>query len=71
MPALPEVLSHSEAQKIPSPLVLQIQKVKNVAVPPGKQHQPSPSKRLLKLVLTDGHKNISVVETEGPVEKLR
>ena len=68
---MPDIAVHSEPVKIQGPLVLQVQKVKNVAVPSGKQHQPSPSKRLLKLLLTDGHRNISAAETDGPVERLR
>ena len=57
--------------QLQGPLVLQLQKVKNVAVPSSKQHQASPNKRLLRLLLTDGHTSLSAVETEGPVEKLR
>ena len=53
------------------PLVLQLQKVKNVAVPSTKQLLPSPSKRLLRLQLTDGHTTLSAVETEGPQRGLR
>ena len=53
------------------PLILQIQKIKNVAVPSGKQHDASPSKRLLRLVVTDGHVNIGAVETDGAVAALR
>lgn len=52
-------------------LVLQIQRVKNVAVPSEKQHNPSPSKRLLRLQLSDGHMSISAAEIEGPIERLR
>lgn len=61
----------SDALKVEGPMVLQIQRIKNVAVPSGKQHDPSPSKRLLRLHLTDGHTNFSAIEIEGPIEKLR
>lgn len=71
-PCLQEEIRHGGPHKINnSPLILQIQKVKNVAVPSDKQHNPSPSKRLLRLQLTDGHITISATEIDGPVEKLR
>lgn len=53
------------------PIVLQIQKVKNVAVPSTKQHNPSSAKRLMRLQLTDGKVSISAVETEGAIDKLK
>ena len=57
--------------QVKGPIVLQIQKVKNIAVPSTKQYHPSPSRRLLRLHLTDGHVYCSAVETEGAVENLR
>lgn len=57
--------------QVKGPIVLQIQKVKNVALPSTKQYHPSPSRRLLRLQLTDGHVYCSAVETEGAVDSLR
>ena len=57
--------------QVEGPIVLQVQKVKNVAVPSSKQHLPSPSRRLLRLQLTDGHVYCSAVETGGAVDTLR
>lgn len=71
-PTLSEQICHGGPHKINNfPLVLQIQRVKNVAVPSGKQHDPSPNRRLLRLQLTDGHVTISATEIDGPIEKLR
>ena len=52
-------------------MVLQIQRVKNVAVPSTKQHLPSPNRRLLRLQVTDGQEYISAVESDGAIDKLR
>lgn len=67
-PVLPKCPSHKIER---SPMVLQIQKIKNVAVPSAKQGHHSSSKRLLRLELTDGHAYISAAEIEGPIDKLR
>ncbi len=60
-----------KTHRVDGPIVLQVQRVKNVAVPSNKQHDPSPSKRLLRLQLSDGHTHIGAAEIEGPIEKLR
>lgn len=44
------------------PLILQIQKVRNVAVPKAKENDTSASDRLLRLTLTDGKISFSALE---------
>lgn len=68
-PSLP-VMAGKKRHQLVGPLILQLQKVKNVAVSPSKQNSQS-SKRFLRLELTDGHKNISAVELQGPIDQLR
>ena len=70
-PSLSEDLTHGRAHLVEGALVLQIQKIKNVSVPSGKQHDPLPNKRLLRLLLTDGHSSIDALEVEGSLERLR
>lgn len=69
--ALSEDISRNLVSEIKGPIVLQIQRVKNIAVPSTKQHNPSPSRRLLRVQLTDGHVHVSAVEFEGPINNLR
>lgn len=45
-----------------TPLVLQIQKVRNVAVPKAQETETSASARLLRLSLTDGKATFSALE---------
>ena len=52
-------------------MVLQIQKVSNVAVPTSKHHDDSCKKRLLKLQLTDGHNYYHAIEYGSPIPHLR
>ena len=52
-------------------MVLQIQKVSNVAVPTAKHHDDSCKKRLLKLQLTDGHTYCHAIEYGLPIPHLR
>jgi len=68
-PSLPSMGS-KKGQQVVGPLILQIQKVKNVAVSSSKQNAQT-NKRFLRVELTDGHKNISAVELEGPIGQLR
>ena len=68
---LSEDISRNLLSEVSGPVVLQIQKIKNVATPSTKQYDPSPSKRLLKLQLTDGRVHVTGVEFEGPVNSLR
>ena len=72
-PSLPEgfVQGVPTSKSFHQPLVFQIQKVKNVALPSSKQQDSSPSKRLLRLQLTDGHTTLSATEVDGPIERLR
>lgn len=69
--ALSEDISRNLTSEVNGPIVLQIQKVKNIAVPSRQQHDPSPSKRLLRLQLTDSHVLVSAVEFNGPINNLR
>ena len=62
-------MGNKKRQQVEGPLILQIQKVKNVAVSSSKQN--SSSKRFLRIELTDGHTSVSAVELEGPIEHLR
>ena len=68
-PSLP-AMGSKRRQQVAGPLILQIQKVKNVAVPSSKQNSQT-SKRFLRVELTDGQKNISAMELEGPIGQLR
>ena len=70
-PSLPPDINRKRQHMIEGPLVLQVHKVKNAAVPSSKQHDSSSIKRLLRLQLTDGHAYISAIELEGPIPKLR
>lgn len=47
---------------IDSPVVLQIQKVRNVAVPKAHENDPNASVRLLRLNVTDGKMTFSALE---------
>uniref|UniRef100_A0A1X7UYY3 RecQ mediated genome instability protein 1 OB-fold domain-containing protein n=1 Tax=Amphimedon queenslandica TaxID=400682 RepID=A0A1X7UYY3_AMPQE len=66
--SLPEL---SKNREINGKLVLQIQKVSNVAVPTSKHHDDSCKKRLLKLQLTDGHNYCHAIEYGSPIPHLR
>ncbi len=68
---LPGDVIHSQTGEVKGPCVLQMQRIKNVAVSSTKQHLPSPSKRLLRLQLTDGKEYISALETDGYIDKLK
>ncbi len=69
--SLPVDAIRSLTGKVVGPLVLQIQKVKNVAMPSTKQHLPSPNRRMLRLQLTDSGEYMSAIESDGPIDKLR
>ena len=69
--ALSEDISRNLINEVSGPIVLQIQKIKNVAVPSTQQYNPSPSNRLLRLQLTDGNVHVPAVEFEVPVNNLR
>ena len=69
--SLPTDIARSMDSRVTGPKILQIQKVKNVAVSSTKQQNPSLSKRLIRLQLTDGKVNISAIEIEGAIDKLR
>lgn len=70
---LSEDISRNLVNEVSGPIVLQIQKIKNVATPSTKQYDPSPSKRLLKLQLTDGrvHAYVTAVEFDGAINNVR
>lgn len=68
-PSLPAI-GGKKRQQLAGPLILQLHKVKNVAVSPSKQNSQS-SRRFLRLELTDGHSYVSAVELQGPIEQLR
>ena len=57
--------------QIKGPIVLQLQRVRNVAVLSAKQHSEASSKRLLRVQLTDGHTHCSGVEVEDRIPGLR
>ncbi len=61
----------SQTGEVMGQCVLQIQRVKNVAMPSTKQHLPSPSKRMLRFQLTDGKEYVNAIETDGHIDKLR
>lgn len=54
--------------QVAGPLVLQLQRVRNVALPPSAPPTATPSRRLLRLQLTDGHTHVGAVEVEGEME---
>ncbi len=69
--SLPVDVVRSMTGEVVGPLVLQIQKVKNVAMPSNKQHLPTPSRRMLRLQLTDSGEYMSAIESDGAIDKLR
>lgn len=68
IPILPSSILSSQINKV---LVLQIQRVKNVAMPSSRQHETNPPKRLLRVFLTDGHTSHSAVELDSYIDNLR
>ena len=52
-------------------MVLQVQRVRNVAVPSNKQFSGGSGRRLLRVQLTDGRVTVAGVEIEGGIPNLR
>jgi tudor domain-containing protein 3 len=68
LPVFPDEIGKRQVVKLKGPVVLQIQKVKNVSAPkasPDSGHSP----RLLRLQLTDGHRTFSALEV-SPIPQL-
>ena len=57
--------------QLSGPVIVQVQRLKNVGVPTAKQHSDAVSKRLLRLQLTDGHAHCNAIEIDGPIPGLR
>ena len=51
--------------------MLQVQRVRNVAVPSNKQFSGGSGRRLLRVQLTDGRVTVAGVEIEGGIPNLR
>ena len=60
------------AFQVEGPLVLQVQRVRNVALPSTKQFSSGQSsRRLVRVQLTDGRVSLAGVEMEGAIANLR
>lgn len=57
--------------QVEGPLVLQIQRVKNIALPSTRQFSTNSNRRLLRVQLTDGQVSLAAVEMEGAIANLR
>ena len=57
--------------QLSGPVIVQVQRLRNVGVPSTKQHSDAVSKRLLRLQLTDGHTHCNAIEIDGPISGLR
>ncbi|CAI8037096.1 Tudor domain-containing protein 3 [Geodia barretti] len=68
--ALSDDVARNTKHEVEGPLVLQVQRVRNVALPSTRQFSSSASRRLLRVQLTDGRVSLGGVEMEGAIPGL-
>lgn len=61
---LPESLGKSKSEFVDGPFVLQVQKIRNVAIPKDAEHSDG-GQKLYRLTLTDGHGTCTAVDMKG------